>query len=270
MNRLKNVVMNTRPAAAQAFARSLRRSPAPNSTPLTLFNPLHYEPNYAYPLFVWLHGAGADERQLPRLMPYLSMRNYVAVAPRGTIGVSAPRGRHRYRWPLAPQHVESAMHRIVDSIREARDRFNIAPHRIFLAGADDGGTLALRVALQYPDMFAGVLSAGGLLPTGGAPLARLSAARGLPVFFAWREEDEQCARGAVCRNLRLLHAAGFDVALRLYAGGQSESTEAVADPSDDAVTRLVLADMDRWMMQLVTGERTVPAPRAGNRISNES
>ena len=50
-----------------------------------LFAPMHYESNYAYPLIVWLHGANDDERQLKRIMPFVSLRNYVAVSPRGTV-----------------------------------------------------------------------------------------------------------------------------------------------------------------------------------------
>src|SRR5688572_27524759 len=46
------------------------------------FTPMHYEPNYAYPLLVWLHGDHGDQQQLKRIMPLVSMRNYVAVAPR--------------------------------------------------------------------------------------------------------------------------------------------------------------------------------------------
>ncbi len=48
-----------------------------------VFAPVHYEPGYAYPLLVWLHGCGGDERQLWRLMPLLSLRNYLAVARAG-------------------------------------------------------------------------------------------------------------------------------------------------------------------------------------------
>ena len=54
-----------------------------HSTPHALFVPMHYEPNYAYPLLVWLHGPGDDERQLQRVMPLISLRNYMAVGPRG-------------------------------------------------------------------------------------------------------------------------------------------------------------------------------------------
>ena len=47
----------------------------------SLFAPLRYTPSYPYPLIVWLHGYGSDERQLVRVMPLVSMQNYVAVAP---------------------------------------------------------------------------------------------------------------------------------------------------------------------------------------------
>ncbi len=55
------------------------------------FAPMHYAPGYAYPLIVWLHGPGGDERQLLRIMPLVSMRNHVGVAPRGIAISSAGR-----------------------------------------------------------------------------------------------------------------------------------------------------------------------------------
>ena len=54
-----------------------------------IVTPLHYERNYAYPLVVWLHGPGGDERQVTRVMPLVSSRNYAAVGPRGTIADSS-------------------------------------------------------------------------------------------------------------------------------------------------------------------------------------
>jgi hypothetical protein len=64
-----------------------RRVSTPSSTldsepGVVVFAPLHYEPNYAYPLVVWLHAEGTDEQDLSRVIPRISMRNYVAVAPR--------------------------------------------------------------------------------------------------------------------------------------------------------------------------------------------
>ena len=53
--------------------------------PCAVFAPMHYEPNYAYPLVVWLHGAGGSERELPEIMCNVSPQNYIGIAFRGTL-----------------------------------------------------------------------------------------------------------------------------------------------------------------------------------------
>src|SRR5437016_9189131 len=60
-------------------------SPAAREETHCIFTPLHYERNYAYPLIVWLHGPRDNERQVAQVMPLVSMRNYIAVGPRGTV-----------------------------------------------------------------------------------------------------------------------------------------------------------------------------------------
>ncbi len=164
-------------------------STAQHDTIHTLFTPLHYEPGYSYPLIVWLHGSSCDERQLLRIMPLVSLRNYVAVAPRGIAvarngGVVSPADDDvAYGWSHDEQALQQAEQRIFDSIDMAFRRFHIHSRRIFLAGFDAGGTMALRIAMNHPYKFAGVLSLGGCLPTGGAPLSRLAEAGIWP--FSW-------------------------------------------------------------------------------------
>src|ERR1700726_1368001 len=51
--------------------------------PLRTFLPTGYEPNYPYPLLVFLHGPGSSEEQILRLAPRLSRRNYICIALRG-------------------------------------------------------------------------------------------------------------------------------------------------------------------------------------------
>jgi phospholipase/carboxylesterase len=205
-----------------------------------LFAPLHYEANYAYPLLIWLHPAGKDERQLRRVMPQVSVRNYVAVAPRATLcidseGDDAASG---FRWPQSYDHLYLAERRVFECLEIARERYHIHPKRVFLAGAGCGGTMALRVALAHPQRFAGVLSIGGGLPRSLAPLARVNEIRGLPLMLMSGQASERYTQADVSADLRLLHSAGIDVTLRMY-------------PFGDEIAPLMLADVDRWLMNVV-------------------
>ena len=200
------------------------------------FAPLHYESKYAYPLLVWLHGPGHnDERQLVRIMPLISMRNYAAAAPRGF----SCEGSSALSWPQNPQSIESATHRVFDCIEAARERFNIASQRIFLGGFDSGGTMAFRIALNHPDSFAGVLSCGGALPQGHHPFGRLVEARRLPAFLAMGRDSEVYGPERACADLRLLHTAGVSVTLRQYPCGHELSEQ-------------MLRDVDRWIMEQIS------------------
>ncbi|HEY4234466.1 MAG TPA: PHB depolymerase family esterase, partial [Lacipirellulaceae bacterium] len=131
---------------------------APHAT----FAPIHYERGYAYPLVVWLHGPLGNEQQLRRVMPLVSMRNYVAVAPRGTSGDRVRRSA--FSWQQTETDVEEAEDRVFECVATAARRFNVHPRRVFLAGLGCGGTMALRVAWNHPEQFAGVATIGGPLP----------------------------------------------------------------------------------------------------------
>src|SRR5262249_34702213 len=81
------------------------------------FTPQHQEPNYVYPLLVWLHGDGDSEEQLTSAMRRISLRNYVAVATRGTLGVPRRDGSgHGFRWVQTLDDVALAEQRIFSAI----------------------------------------------------------------------------------------------------------------------------------------------------------
>ena len=202
----------------------------------SVFAPLHYEPNYAYPLLVWLHGPTGDERQLQRVMPLISMRNYVAVAPRGTERLA----EGSYDWGHSETKLSIAEQSVCDCIGLAQEKFKIATDRIFLAGYQSGGTAALHMALSRPDIFSGALSIGGAVPRGTCTLAELNQARKLPLFITVGEEATSYTVEQACDDLRLLHTAGMTVALRQY-------------PCGDEIVSRMLTDMDHWMMEQVTG-----------------
>ena len=215
-----------------------------------IFAPVHYEPGYSYPLVVWLHGSGWDERQLLRIMPLVSMRNYVAIAPRGVPvapqggATAAPEEETAFGWSHDEHDLHRAEQRIFDSIEIAFRRFNIHGRRIFLAGFDIGGTMALRVAMNHPYKFAGVLSLGGRLPTGGAPMSRLPEARQLVVFLASGRHSTVYSEEQVCNDLRLLHTAGMSITLRLYPCGHELAPQ-------------MLADIDRWIMEQIEASKAL-------------
>lgn len=206
---------------------------------ISLFGPLHYEPNYAYPLIVWLHGSGDSERQLRKVMPLVSLRNYVAVAPQGTMAMSLTNpAATGHRWVQSPEQIAQAQHRIFSAIATAQNRYSIRPDRIFLAGYECGGTMALRIATEAADRFAGAISLGGPFPDQGAPLAKLHSARRLALFIAACRDGKHYPTEKVCDNLRLLHTAGMSLTLREYPGG-------------DGLSPMMLADVDRWIMEQI-------------------
>jgi len=209
--------------------------------PHSLFVPLHYEKKYAYPLIVWLHGPGDNEDQLRRIMPHVSMRNYVAVGPRGTVSESGDdRTKGRYCWQQEEDHVLLAEQHVLESIELARKKCRIAASRVFLAGYDCGGTMAFRIGMNHPDRFAGVLSFGGPFPSGDRPLLRIEQARRLPLFIAHGRDSVKYPEHQVCQHLRLFHTAGMSVTLRQY-------------PASDEISTQMLSDMDAWIMEQVTG-----------------
>ena len=200
-----------------------------------LFGPLHYEANYAYPLLVWLHGAADSERQLPRIMPMVSMRNYVAIAPRGTTAVETSGQQQGYGWNPSRAGVLASGERVAECIAAAQQRFHVAPSRVFLVGYGAGGSMALRLALLDPDRFAGAASLGGPFPSGHCPLRRLDEARRVPLLLTTSRDSTRYTPHQVTSDLRLLHSAGMSLTLRQY-------------PCGDELTERMLSDLNRWLM----------------------
>jgi phospholipase/carboxylesterase len=200
----------------------------------SLFVPLHYEPNYRYPLVVWLHENESDESHLIDAVSALSLRNYVVVGPRGSERCATA----GFGWFQSPRAIESSEHSILAAIDSARGQLSIHSERVFIAGQGHGGTMAFRMAFRRPEIFSGVLSINGPLPDGWAPLAQWKRCRRLPIFWTQRRHDTSFDEPLLSAQLRLLYCAGFDVALRQY-------------PRERAELAAVLPDANRWLMSLI-------------------
>lgn len=233
------------------------------------FIPRNYEPNYAYPLLVLLHGRGHDEEQLVRAMPTVSWRNYVGLALRGPepvvkrdrfVGYGwgrqfAPpdhrRSRrssdaseaeifHRVLFDAEPEPYEDFEDSIFTAILQTRQILHVHSERIFLMGTGEGAAVAYWLALSYPERFAGVVSINGWLPVGLRPLGRLKACRDLPVLVVHGAWNNRTPLHEARKHVATLRAGGLRVAFQSYP-----CTHRLASP--------MLADVDTWLMGHCTG-----------------
>jgi len=232
------------PADAAVAAIATRDAPA------CLFRPLHYEPRYEYPLLVWLHDCGEDERILRRVMPEISMRNFAGVAPRGvaaatTKWLAAAPSAQGFDWPESREARALASQRVDACLAMAARTVSFRRDRVFLGGCGAGGTLALELAFAAPDRFAGVASVEGSVPKGRPWLSRLADARGLPVLLA-AGSQRQSPAGLEMPPAALAHEFLADQRLLFAAGARLTVFEACeSEPSAP------FAEINRWIMRLI-------------------
>ena len=196
-----------------------------------LFTPLGYEPGYDYPLLVWLTDptAPGPAFNLGRVMRRLSLRNFLAVQPAFSATVDVT-GRQ------ADGRCEEDVWRAIDLVRA---RASVHPDRSYLVGPGTGGSDAFRIACRHPRSFAGVVSLGGRFPLSESLFARLRDVRRLPMLLCCHRTEPDAA-GHTDRTLRLFHAAGAMLAMRIY-------------PGSNALSRSILGDVNRWLMDEVCG-----------------
>ncbi len=211
----------------------------PDRQPVRTFLPTGYEPNYPYPLLVFLHGHGGNEEQVLRLAPRVSRRNYVAIGLRGPLLVGTrPDGRGCFSWGPDGQAGMSVEDYLVRAVEQTRRNYHVHSERIFLAGVCEGATMAYRFALTHPEKVAGVISLNGLLPRGG-PLFRLPAVRGLKAFVGHGIANAVAPLALARRDCKLLYTAGMDIRLHTY-------------PTTHRLHPDMLKDANRWVMEQIT------------------
>jgi phospholipase/carboxylesterase len=210
----------------------------PATRPRGIFVPENYEPNYAYPLIVWLHNAGRNEHELAEIVPHISTRNYIGLALRGTVQQSEnDDGRHG--WSRSLQIRDAFEQELHSAVCNLRQEYHIHSERIFLMGAGDGGTAAWDLFLNRPEWFGGAAVLNGAFPWRDRPLRQFHQLRGKSVFLATKTKKRRTVR-EMERAGRLLYTAGLEVAVRRYrsASGQSPA---------------ILRNIDRWIMETIGG-----------------
>lgn len=186
-----------------------------------LFTPLGYEAGYDYPLLVWLPDAATPRFELSRVMKRVSLRNFIAVEPVADGDTACA----------------TAVWRAIDRIGE---RLSIHPQRVFLVGEGSGGSEAFRIACRHPQAFAGVVSLGGPFPLAESLFSKLFDVRRLPMLLCCHGEAPADAAHHTDQTLRLFHAAGASLAMRIY-------------PGRNRLSKAILCDVNRWLMDEICG-----------------
>jgi phospholipase/carboxylesterase len=216
---------------------------APQGRPLRTFLPTGYEPNYPYPLLVFLHGHGSNEEQILRLAPRLSRRNYICIALRGPHAVTSRRtGAVSYTWGLDAGPDGGVEDYVLRAIEQTRRLYHVHSERIYLAGFREGATLAYRLGMLYPERFAGIISLNGILPRRGGPLLRLPEVRKLRVLIGHGIANALAPLALAMQDFRLLYTAGLDIRVHTY-------------PTNHRIHPQMLRDVDRWIMGQISGEQ---------------
>ena len=210
------------------------------------FLPVHYEASYSYPLVVWLHNDGFNERQINCVMPHISLRNYVAAAVRAPRAVDSK--GHRFEWSTSAAAVEAAHEGVVQAIEAAQERFSIHPSRIVLAGYKTGGTMAMTIAMRDPSLFAGVISLGGYFSDRGRLFNDLPALRRrqLPMLWQWARGNRDFCTDQLRCDIQAAMMFKAKVEIRQYN-------------DDDEMNTMTLSDIDDWIMSRVVAGQDVTA-----------
>jgi pimeloyl-ACP methyl ester carboxylesterase len=187
---------------------------------LPVFIPQGYEAGYDYPLLVWLSDPLGPAVDLGRCMARVSLRNFVAVEAAG--GATA----------------------VWQAVDRVTDRLSIHPRRIWLVGQDAAGTEAFRIACRHPESFAGVVSLGGGFPLDESLFARIDIVRRMPMLYCCTAAEATGEANQTDRMLRLFHAAGATLAMRIY-------------PRRRDLAATALADVNRWLMDEICGPASV-------------
>jgi phospholipase/carboxylesterase len=236
---LDNAELSMPPDVVGAISLAANRTDSAGR-PTCLFVPEHYEANYAYPLIVWLHGGGENERDLLNAMPLISQRNYLGLSLRGPLSfrdtaTTVDRRRGGYHWPSSDDELSEFETSLYEAVCNLRREYHIHSERIFLAGFDEGATVALDLFLRQPQRYGGAVCLGGTLPKSRHALARFRDLRSKRVLISSGSRDAISTPADNVQASRLLHSAGMSVSTQIVDAGHE-------------VTRTMLRQIDHWIM----------------------
>ena len=164
-NYLKQLQKNKNPLAAErgTYRRAFVSEIDSTLRPYSIYVPQNYEPEKKYPLLIYLHGSGDDDRVLQKT-PKIE-QDFIIVAPNG-------RGTSNCFFP------QEAQTDIVEAITDVKNNFNIDSSNIILSGFSMGGYGAYKTYYEHSGLFKAIA-----IISGHPNLAQEWGAKGAENFF---------------------------------------------------------------------------------------
>lgn len=175
------------------------------------------DPDRAWPLLLFLHGAGERGDDLARVGIHgpLKERRAGRDIPMVIVAPQVPEGE---RWTVG---------RVAAALDAALGQYRIDPDRVYITGLSMGGFGTWEAIARMPERFAAAVPVCG----GGLWLG-IGAARGVPVWAFHGAMDPVVPVEASVSMVRALREAGGDVRFTVYPdAGHDAWSETYADPA---------------------------------------
>ena len=196
--------------------------------------PDDYDASLQYPLFILLHGFGANMQDLASLAPAINREGYVYACPQAPMAFQIGPGMIGYGWTprgaeATAEDIRSAEDALDTFFVEIMEKYQVSPGNVILSGFSQGGGMTYRCGLRQPNLFAGLAILSGTMPDPDSLRARLPEARNQPIFVAHGTVDSvlPIERGRAAHEF--LESEGYRPQYKEYPMAHEISPEALAD-----------------------------------------
>lgn len=145
-----------------------------------VYLPSSYDEEASHPVVFCFHGGGGNAQQAAMaygVVEEAEARGWVAVFPEGTGKLGGPPLFAIETWNTgtccgyAHEHEVDDVQFFADALDDLADRYAVDRARVFATGMSNGGMMSYAIAVERPDLVAGVAPVAGALMTHAAPSA---------------------------------------------------------------------------------------------------
>ncbi len=166
---------------------------------------------------IFVHGRGADARDILGLAPLVDPGTVSFAAPEAAGGTWYPNG---FMVPIEQNEpgISSGLG-VIDSLRARFETAGVPAEKLLLLGFSQGACLALEYAARNARRFGGVVAlSGGLIGPPGTPRDYSGSLDRTPVYLGCSDTDPHIPRERVEETADVMRRMGADVTLRLFPG----------------------------------------------------